>query len=454
MPEIAAAGLGSGLDVRSLVDQLVSAERTPLNNRLNLQEARANQELSSIGKVKAALSTLGDTLEKLAGDSAFNQRTTSVEEPDLLAVTATSDAAAGSYSLEVIALATRQKTASSAFVDSDTAVGWGTLSFTIDGATFDVDIADGAGSLVEIRDAVNEVAAESGIVASIVTADDGARIVFTSEGTGTDNAFSISSSGGDGGLAVLDYSTSVPGAMTEVTLAADAEVTIDGFSVTSSDNQIADAVEGVTFSLLEADPGNVFTVEIELDRASTRATLEQFVAAYNGVITTIKGETAFDADAGVAGVLLGDSTVRGIQESLRRELSRVINDSSLTFTTLSQLGIQTTIDGKLEIDGGVLDSAVAEDFDAIASLFNSPSGVATRMNDLVATILGTDGQIEGREERLRTELEGIGEDRERLDTRMQSVRARLEAQFNAMDQLIAQLNTTSQFLAQQLGGLA
>jgi flagellar hook-associated protein 2 len=135
-------------------------------------------------------------------------------------------------------------------------------------------------------------------------------------------------------------------------------------------------------------------------------------------------------------------------------LSRVVNDSSLTFTTLSQVGIQTTIDGKLEIKAEVLDAAVAEDFDAIAALFNSPKGVATRMDELVSTMLGTDGQIESRELRLRGQIEDIGEDRERLDARMQSVRARLEAQFNAMDRLVAQLNTTSQFLAQQLGGLS
>ena len=456
MTGISAAGLGSGLDIKGLVDQLVAAERTPFSNRLNLKEAKTSQELTSVGKVKSALANLQGVLTQLAESSAFTGRTTSVGEPDLASVSATSAAAAGSYSVEVLAVATQQRIASQVFTDSATEVGWGTLSFTIDGETFNVDIADDpeANTLTGIRDAINEAGNAYGLFAGVVVADDGARLILTSEEPGSAHEFSIASSGGDGGLSVLDYTTAAPGAMTVLTAATDAQVTIDGFTVTSTSNTISSAVDGLTIEVLEADPGNTFTVSIGLDKGKTRATLESFITAYNGVVTAIKGETAFDADSGVAGNLLGDSAIRSIQESLRREISRVIDDDSLAFTTLAQLGVKTKIDGTLEIEAERLDAALNANFDAVEALFTSDEGIGTRMDELVSTMLGTSGQIETRESRLRSVLDLIGEDRERLETRMASVRSRLEKQFNAMDQLIAQLNQTSQYLASQLGGLS
>ena len=75
------------------------------------------------------------------------------------------------------------------------------------------------------------------------------------------------------------------------------------------------------------------------------------------------------------------------------------------------------------------------------------------MDAILGGILDTSGQIESREEALKERLERITDQREVLDRRMDAVRERYSKQFNAMDALVAQLNSTSGFLQNQLANL-
>lgn len=450
MDGLTATGLGSGLDIKALVDQLVAAERRPVNDRLNLAEARVNREISSIGKVKSALAAFKVVLEKIGDLSKFQQRRATVGDEQLLSATATSDAAPGTYSIEILALATRQKIASQAFATADSAVGSGTLTIDVNGEVAAIEIDPEANTLLDIRDAINDASGNPGVTASIVTGVDGAHLVLTSRDPGAGRAFSITGSAGDG-LEVFDYSSATPGSYTEIGAAADASLLIDGFAVTSDGNTVAGALDGVTLDLLDAEPGTTVTLTVSLDEQASRDTLAEFVASYNALVSTIKKETEFNLENDVRGALLGDSAIRGIQDSLRRELSRVVADAGLSFATLAEIGIVTTTTGTLEINDSRLDAAFAADFDGVGRLFANEGGIGKQLLSLAERFLGDSGQIETRQDRLRARLDVIGEDRERLDQRIEAVRRRLELQFNAMDQLISQLTTTSQFLAQQLG---
>ena len=82
---ITATGLGSGLDVKSLVDQLVAAERQPAATRLATQEARANAQLTAIGRLKGALSTFQTAVTALADPAQFQQRKATVSDEDYVA---------------------------------------------------------------------------------------------------------------------------------------------------------------------------------------------------------------------------------------------------------------------------------------------------------------------------------------------------------------------------------
>ncbi len=449
---LTATGLGSGLDVKGLVEQLVTAERKPVSSRLNLQEARANAELSAIGSFKSALSSFQDSLEALSELEKFQKRTVSVSDDTAITATADSKAVPGRYKVEVTSLASRHKLASGAFTDASTVVGDGTLSITVNGTTSNIIIPPTANTLADIRDAINNADDNPGVLATIVNASDGAHLILGSSETGAANAISVSTTGGDGGLAQLVYDPlSGTNPLTELEAATDATAIIDGFTVSASGNQLVNVVEGVTIDLLTAAPGTTIDLTVDLDQNAAKAAVGSFVNAYNALMDTIAQVTSYNTETGEAAPLLGDSVVRGIKDSLRRELGSAFDIAGANFRTLADIGITTKPDGQLELDETKLTDALLDDFDGVGELFASSTGITVSLKSQLENALGSTGPIETRETRLKDRLEVLGKQRERLDARMERVRKRLLDQFNAMDRLVSTLQNTSNFLSQQLG---
>lgn len=453
---VSAPGVGSGLDVNSLVEQLVAAERQPVANRINLAEARVNQELSALGQLKSSIASFQDALDLLSDIDNFQVRTVDLDAEDFISVTASSEAVKGSYDIEVQALANAQKLASQAFVDTVTPIGTGDITISLGGSVMLVSIADGANTLEDIRDAINDSQDNPGVSATIVTADDGARLILNSDKTGVANQIVVATSGGDGGLAVFDYDPlSGTNPMTELQAATDAVAVIDGFTVTNSTNTIDAAVEGLSISLLDAEVGNSTRVTIDFDQSAANAALTSFVDSYNSLASTIDQLTSFDAETGVAGTLLGDSIVRDIESSVRREISSVVDlGFDAPFSLLAEIGITTDLSGKLEIDTTKSADAIAENFDDVGRLFaKEDDGIAVRLDAVLARINDEEGTIDLREDRLNGRLEELKDQRDRLDERMVGVQARLFKQFSALDTLLAQFQSTSSFLTASLANL-
>ena len=192
MASLTASGIGSGLDINSIVSQLVAAERSPVETRLNSKESLIQARLSAFGSLKSALTNFKASLSTLKNPESFTKRSATVGDPTVFSATTTATAAPGTYSVKVEQLATSHKIASQAYTDSATSVGSGELNFTINGESFSVAVAEGADSLAEIRDAVNSAAGNSGVSASIINDQDGAHLVFSSTKTGVENAINIS----------------------------------------------------------------------------------------------------------------------------------------------------------------------------------------------------------------------------------------------------------------------
>ncbi len=452
---VSAPGIGSGLDINGLVQQLVAAERQPVANRINLAEARTNSELSALGKLKSAISSFQSALEALKDIDNFQKRTVSQDNDELIAVTADSSAVKGSYDIEVVLLASAHKLASLPYPDTITPIGTGTLTITVDGAAMAVNIVDGANTLEDIRDAINDSPDNPGVQATLITSDDGSRLVVSASETGASSQITISSSGGDGMLAGFEYDPlSGTNPMTEKEVAANSVALIDGYAVTTSGNNIDGAIEGLSISLLAAEIGTKTNVTIGFDDSAANAALSTFVNAYNGLAKTIDEVTAYDAESGVAGALLGDSIVRDLKDSLRRELNSVVAIDGSPFSMLLDIGITSDLNGKLEIDSAKSAEAIRQDFDAVGQLFaDETNGIAVRLDAFIAGLLEDSGTIGQREERLGSRLESLTEQRERLDDRMLRVEERYFKQFQALDTLLAQFQSTSSFLTSQLANL-
>ena len=451
---IISSGIGSGLDIAGLVQQLVAAEAEPIESRLGIQEARAQAKLSAFGSLKSALADFRDTLEPLKDLDSFLSRTATSENEDIFQATVSGNASPANYTVEVAQLATAQKLSSGAFASADSAVGTGTLLLSVGGASFGVGIDSENNTLAGIRDAINDALDNTGVAATIVNADSGSYLILSSEKPGVANALTVTQTGGDGGLAALVYNPALgETALTESIAAQDAIVRIDGLEITSDSNSIADAVEGVTLDLNGAEPGQSFSLRVENDESAAREAVTAFVDAYNELILTFDGVTSFNAEAQQAGPLLGDSTVRTVRDEIRRELSTPTTDIGATFSTLSEVGIELQLEGTLEVDDAALSAALSGEFTNFGQLFSAENGFAVRLFDRVEGYLAGDGLLEARTDGLDAQIDDIGEQREASNERLLALESRLLRQFNALDSLIGELTNTSNFLSQQLASL-
>ncbi len=454
MASIVSSGIGSGLDIAGIVQQLVAAEGQPVETRLGQQEVRAQSKLSAFGSLKSALADVRDQLDILKNPSEFLVRAAASSNEGVFTASTTTSALPANYSLEVLQLAQAQKLTSGAFTDADAAVGTGTLTLGVGETSIDIEITAENNSLAGIRDAINGAGDNPGVSATIVNADSGSYLILTADDTGAENSITLTQAGGDGGLAALEYD---PGngltALTESQAAQDALIRIDGFDVASSTNTIDGAVEGVSISVTGLTSGGGETLSIVNDTEAVKGIVNTFVESYNALMSTLDSLTAFNAETETAAPLLGDSTVRSIRDQIRREMSTAVSDSTLPFNSLSDVGIEVQLDGKLSVNDTRLSTVLGQDFSRFGQLFAVEDGFGTRLFDLTDGFLDTDGIIETRTQGLNTQIDGIADQRESLNERLASLEQRLLRQFNALDSLLAQLSSTSNFLTQQLNSL-
>lgn len=442
MASISSAGIGSGLDVASIVSQLVAAERGPADQRISIATTRANTSISALGNFRSLLASLQTAAKALLPGtggtaSGLGKLSATPASTTFFTATAESRAVAGSYSVEVVSLAVASKRASDLYAASGATVGNGDVTIAVGGNSFTVTLADGANTLADLRDRINAAGDNTGVGAAIVSDTGGARLLLTSRETGLANAVTVTSS---------LFST------TESQAASDAVVRVDGFQTTSSTNTVTTAVDGLTLNLVKAEPGTRTALNVTLDQKASEQAVATFVNAYNNVVKFVASQTRFDPVAQTAGILLGDSTVLSATQSLRGVIGGS-TDSAGSYKTLSALGITTSGDGTLISDPAKFNKAIATDFASVQKLFSADDGIAKKLETLTSRLLADDGQIKARTDGLNARVKDLGKQQLAVDTRIQAYEARTRAQFTALDTLLAKLGTTSQYLSQQLANL-
>ena len=454
MTGITATGIGSGLDVGGLVQQLLAAEAEPVETRLGRQESGVLARISAYGTIKSALADFQTKLGELDDIDTLLGRTVSFAENEFFSVTVDDSASPAEFDLDIQRIAVAQKLVTGAYADSSSTIGYGNLTVSSGDNTFVVGIQAEGASLEAIRDAINNEAANTSVRATVVTSDSGSYLSLSALETGKDAAISIVASGGDGGLAALEYdSATQTGSLSEAREALDALISIDGLDVTSSSNSISGALQGVTIELLGADAGTLHNVRVDFDRDGLEGKLREFADAYNAVIDAAESQTAFDAETGTAGALLGDTTLRTIVSQLRRDFGAVNSAEGAEFATLSEIGLTLDVEGRATVDDEALSSAVAGGFVGIGNLFTGENGVAVRLAALSEELLASDGALEVRTSGLQETIDDIASQRESLAERLVILEGRLLDQFNALDVLVSELTSTSNFLTQQLSAL-
>jgi flagellar hook-associated protein 2 len=463
---ISSAGIGSGLDVETIVTKLMAIEQQPLKLLQNTATT-IQTKISAFGGLQSSVSAFRDAALALTNPSTWSGTAGTSSDAGSVGVSSTASAVAGSYAVTVQALATTQSVASTAFAASSSTVGSGTLHINLgqwsaapastftaaSGATgLDIVVTD-TDTLATLRDKIN--AAGAGVSASILTDTSGARLVLNSSATGAANGFQITAANGaSGNLAALAYDPPNSTGTKLTQSAANAAATINGLSVSSATNSLSDMIQGVTLNLFKVSSTPV-QISVAQDTTATKTAIQGFVTAYNALATLLTTDTKYDSGTSTAGVLQGDSTAVTLQRQLRNLLG-ASSGASTVFTTLSQAGLETQADGTLKINDAKLTSAMGK-LPELKKLFaNSDTtnpandGIVRRLRVLSDSLVNSDGLLTTRTEGLNTSLKTNQKSQDAMNDRLAAVEARMRAQYTALDTKMATLNTLSTYMTQQI----
>nr|HET7858229.1 flagellar filament capping protein FliD [Caldimonas sp.] len=457
MATISSAGIGSGLDVNSIVTQLMAIERQPLT-ALQTKQTAIQTTVSEYGKIKSAVSTLNDVAAKLAGSLAWLQTVATASGTAVSA--STNNSAPGTYSVEVQALASVQTIAMGTAVPATTTPGAGTLhielgtwgagqtSFTPKAGATAVDVSIAAtDTLADVRDKIN--AAGAGVTALVMTDASGSRLLIRSNASGAANAFRTS------GVASLAFDPSAGvTTMVQSQTASDAAATVNGLAVTSSTNSLTNIVDGLTLNLAAVTTDPV-TVNVATDTEALKKTITDFAAAYTAVVQLIATDTKYDAATRKGGILQGDSAAVGLQRQLRT-LAGSVSGASAAFAHLSDAGLELQADGSMTVNASKLGNALGN-LDELRKMFANSDltdptkdGFAKRFRVATDNMLGIDGALTTRTDGLGQQLQRNQKDQDALNVRLDAIEKRLRDQYTALDTVMAQLNTQSAYLTQQI----
>ncbi len=447
-----AAG-GSVIDVNSLVSQLVAATQAPQEQLISNQTQQVTAQISALGTLKSALSTFQSSLGALDTASAFQVQTAVSSDQTAFTASAAAGAPAGNYNVSISQLAQAQQLLSNP-LSSSAAIGTGTLSLSLGGSSFNVNISSGNDTLADIAAAINAAAGNPGISATVLQGSDGAHLLLTSAQTGAANTIQVSETDTGGGLAALTYGSANTANYTQEAAAQDAAVTISGVSFTSPTNTVSNALGGVTLDLLgTTTTGTPATLSISNDTSTISSNVSAFVSAYNTLQGTLSSLGSYDSSSGTAGTLMGDAALTGIQNQIQQALYSVVQTGSSTYDTLASIGITTNSDGTLSLNSQTLNTALNSNFTAVSQLFNSSGGVAASLNSEIINALGANGSITAEGKTLSSQENALTQQSQALQTQMNALTASLTQQYSALNTLLSSLQSTSSYLTQAFATL-
>ncbi len=468
---ISSAGIGSGLDVNSIVTQLIALERKPID-LLGVAKSKLDTQLSSYGKLQASLGAVRDAARTLTDPGAWTPTTVSSSDAAAVSAISSGNSPAGNYAVEVTRLAAAQSITSATLPSPTSIVGTGTLTiemgqwftnppdFTPNAGANTVSIVIGPGddTLDKIRDKIN--AAGAGITASIVNDASGARLAIRSRETGEQNGFRIGvadvdGNGGDAaGLSMLSFDP-IGGAsqMTQAQAAANAALTINNIPVNSASNTLTDVLDGLTVRVSRLTSGPV-DLGVNRDTEAIKKSITSFADAYNGLVKLMREQTDYNESAKTAGALQGDRTAVGLLYKLR-SLAGSSTGAAAAFTRLADIGLEPQRDGTLSVNATKLDSALGK-VDELKAFFSrddvgtANDGFGTMLRQFADLSLGTDGEISTKQASLRTRIDGISERTARMEDRLLLTEKRLREQYTKLDSNMAALSSLQAYVSQQV----
>jgi len=428
------------IDFNMILNAVMQQERRPLQSleerKTALQTASTTYSTlaTKLGDLQAAAARLGDA-STVVGYAATSNDEHAVK------VSATTSAAPGRYDIVVSQLARAQVTVSGvAAADSNTTnvASGGTL--TIGGVT--VTLA-GPATLSGLAATINDTDG-IGVTASVSETAPGAfRLILSAKDSGAAHAFTITN--GLAGSTVTFTDTdgdNISGdtAADNAVQALNTALTINSVPVTATSNTLTSAIEGVTLTLLKADPAAV-VVDVTRDDGSLVDRLNTFVTAYNDLAELAKSSTASTTTT-----LGRDALLRGVRGELRLALTAAYGTG--TYTRLAEVGLGFTRTGQLTLDEDLLTEAMQSDPGAVESLFaDATNGAFASITTLVKNYTTADGLVPDARTRVADEISRLGNRIADMEARLAIRREALRREYMAADQAMSRLNAQSGAIA-------
>ncbi|AKM05230.1 MULTISPECIES: flagellar filament capping protein FliD [Burkholderia cepacia complex] len=461
------------MDVGTLVKTLVNAKTAGRAATLAASQATGSTRISAFGALSSALGALEAGLTSLTNgglQSTFN----AVASGKGLTATAGAGAVAGTYTVGVTQIATAQALSSAGF-NGTKALGTGTLTLSLGSQSFKVEVGSTNNTLSGIAAAINAASNNPGISATVINGTDGAHLVLASSKTGAANAISVAvgNVANDNGLSSLGVTSTADtaggaskiesansaAAWKQSAVAQDAKFTINGIASASANNAVSGVLTGITLNLSAAavSATDTQTLTVSTDTKSQAATITNFVNLYNTVVKTMGALTSYTQGANSQGALIGDSTLNTIRNSLASIVARGVDSGATTekgngHASLLSIGIKLEKDGTLNVDSAKLGDTLSANPTAVARLFNPTNGIGTRLTEQITQFTKKSGMIDVRTTALNADLKRITQQQSDLSDYAAQLTKQYQAQFTALNTLMAKMNSNTQYLTRLFGG--
>jgi flagellar hook-associated protein 2 len=451
-------GIQSGFDSASVVQKLIALQARPLDLKLAQLQAKETQ-LEAFQNLRTELQAFQSALStiKTPGQFAVNSAnfTVTAGTGSVLSATTNSSAVPGTHTITVNSLGQ----ATTLLSDTGFATA-GTQATSGLPGTYFVDIAVGAAmtqvsisNTATVQDVVNAINASSADVTATVF-DDGLM---------NPDSFKIGIQGNQGGTAnaVTAELFRQPGmgmpqsevTFTSTVAAGDTSITVDGITFIRNSTTISDIITGVTLNLESLGSG---TLTLSSDNTATTGNIQDFVDAFNKLVGFIDEQTEFNPETFAAGTLFGNSSVQGLETSLRRIATGQVTGLSGNFEFLSQIGITTQNDGTLAIDEAKLNQALTSDLTNVVELFTSANGVVSQLNSKVSLLLDSSqqGPLTSELDSITESIDDLNETLLRMDERLELFEKKIRQEFINLEIILGRLDAQRNAFQQALQGLS
>lgn len=478
MASISSLGVGSNLDLSTLLTQLQTAESLPLKD-IQTRATSFTSKLTAYGQISSALSTLQAAANKLSSPAFFQNVKTTVATTDVLSASTDTTAAAGSYAINVTQLAQAQSMVAAGQASTKTAIGNGTLTIdlgTISGGTLDpatgkftgssftpdaahaavqITIDSSNNTLEGIRDAIN--GAKAGVKATIVNDGSGTpnRLVLVSSTTGDASSMRIGVAGDASLQNLLGNDPAGTQNLQQTVAGQNARLTVNGIAVTSPTNSVKEAIQGTTLNLLKAGTTSMVA---SADTGSVESAVTDFVKAYNALQSTASTLTAYNEDTKKGAALSGDSTLRNLLTQVRQALTAPQSMGPDAKKVLTEIGVGFQKDGTLAVDAAKLHTAATTDLEGVANLFSSAAGktggYGKQISKLVDNLTSTGGALKVATEGVNKTLDQLSDQYNKMQDHVTATVERYRAQFTQLDLMVSSMNNTMKYLTQQFDAMS